>query len=128
MEEELKESLFRKRRNGWTEVTDNEKENIFQLSEKYMKFLNKAKTEREFIKEARKFGFEFKKIKKEPCLVNLQENTKKIFPLSVIASLFANLFVDESCILQTMEKFNQLKCENGERLDIFFNNLANFKS
>lgn len=69
-----------------------------------------------------------KKIKKEPCLVNLQENTKKIFPLSVIASLFANLFVDESCILQTMEKFNQLKCENGERLDIFFNNLANFKS
>ena len=58
MEEELKESLFRKRRNGWTEVTDNEKENIFQLSEKYMKFLNKAKTEREFIKEARKLADE----------------------------------------------------------------------
>ena len=85
-------------------------------------------TQGKIIKEARKFGFEFKKIKKEPCLVNVQENTKKIFPLSVIASLFANLFVDESCILQTMEKFNQLKCENGERLDIFFNNLANFKS
>ena len=58
MEEELKESLFRKRRNGWTEVTDNEKENIFQLSEKYMKFLNKAKTEREFIKKARKLADE----------------------------------------------------------------------
>ena len=85
-------------------------------------------TQGKIIKEARKCGFEFKKIKKEPCLVNVQENTKKIFPLSVIASLFANLFVDESCILQTMEKFNQLKCENGERLDIFFNNLANFKS
>ena len=56
MEEELKEKLTRKRKCGWLGISENEKEEIFKLSEKYMEYLNKAKTEREFIKQAKKQG------------------------------------------------------------------------
>ena len=41
--------LFMKKENGWKDLDTRQKEEIFNLSEKYMKFLNKAKTEREFI-------------------------------------------------------------------------------
>ena len=58
MEEELKEKLFRKRKQGWTDTSESEKEEIFKISEKYMEYLNKAKTEREFIKQAKKLADE----------------------------------------------------------------------
>ena len=58
MEEELKEKLFRKRKQGWTDASESEKEEIFKISEKYMEYLNKAKTEREFIKQAKKLADE----------------------------------------------------------------------
>ena len=56
MEEELKQKLFAKKENGWKTVDTRKKEEIFKVSEKYMNFLNQSKTEREFIKEARKLA------------------------------------------------------------------------
>ena len=56
MEEELKEKLFNKKDNGWETLDSNQKEEVFDLSKKYIDFLNVAKTEREFIKHARKLA------------------------------------------------------------------------
>jgi aspartyl aminopeptidase len=56
MEENLEKKLFNKKENGWKSVDNTEKEKIFELSKNYMNFLNTAKTEREFIKEARKIA------------------------------------------------------------------------
>ena len=58
MEEELKEKLFNKKDNGWETLGSNQKEEVFDLSKKYMDFLNVAKSEREFIKHARKLANE----------------------------------------------------------------------
>ena len=58
MEEELKEKLFNKKDNGWESLDSNQKEEVFDLSKKYMDFLNVAKTEREFVKHARKLANE----------------------------------------------------------------------
>ena len=54
MDEELKEKLFNKKKNGWEKLETRRKEEIFNFCKDYMDFLNKAKTEREFIKEAKK--------------------------------------------------------------------------
>ena len=56
MGEELKQKLFNKKEDGWDVTDESQKEEIFSLSKQYMDFLNKAKTEREFIKEARKLA------------------------------------------------------------------------
>ena len=58
MEENLKKELFFKKENGWKNVNEEEKNKIFELSKKYMDFLNLAKTEREFVKQARKIAEE----------------------------------------------------------------------
>ena len=58
MGEELKQKLFNEKKIGWENLESNEKEEIFNLSQKYMDFLNIAKTEREFIKKARKMADE----------------------------------------------------------------------
>jgi aspartyl aminopeptidase len=62
MEENLKEKLFMKKENGWTTISEEERKEIFALSDKYIRFLNKSKIEREFIsnakKEAEANGFE----------------------------------------------------------------------
>ena len=50
--------LFNKKDNGWETLGSNQKEEVFDLSKKYMDFLNVAKTEREFIKHARKLANE----------------------------------------------------------------------
>ena len=52
--EELKEKLFNKKNVGWENMEANKKNEIFDFCNGYMDFLNKAKTEREFIKHARK--------------------------------------------------------------------------
>ena len=54
MGEELKEKLFNQKKDGWEDLDTNQREEVFNLSKKYMDFLNVAKTEREFIKHARK--------------------------------------------------------------------------
>ena len=58
MGEELKEKLFLNVSNGWKDVDEQEKQKIFDFSNEYMSFLNKAKTEREFIKNAKKMADE----------------------------------------------------------------------
>ena len=56
MSEELKEKLFDKKENGWKSVNDEKRQAIFDFSKGYMDFLNQAKTEREFVKKARKLA------------------------------------------------------------------------
>ena len=56
MGEELKEKLFHQKEIGWDSVDESKKAEIFKLSKNYMDFLNVAKTERKFIKEARKLA------------------------------------------------------------------------
>ena len=56
MEEELKEKLFNKKKVGWENLDTRRKEEIFNFCTDYMDFLNKAKTEREFVKEAKKIA------------------------------------------------------------------------
>lgn len=58
MEEQLKEKLFAKKENGWKNIDEAKKQEIFKLSDEYMAFLNKSKTEREFIKNAKKLADE----------------------------------------------------------------------
>ena len=58
MEENLKEKLFDKKEFGWKGTSEEEKKEIFDFSNGYMKFLNKAKIEREFIREARRLAEE----------------------------------------------------------------------
>ena len=58
MEENLEQKLFMKKENGWETVDTRTKEAIFNFSKDYMSFLNKAKTEREFISEATKMARE----------------------------------------------------------------------
>ncbi len=56
MGEELKKKLFNVKKDGWEEANETERKEIFDVSEKYMEFLNQAKTEREFIKKARELA------------------------------------------------------------------------
>ena len=56
MGDELKKKLFMNKENGWNLVDENEKKQIFEFSENYMNFLNRAKTEREFVREAKKLA------------------------------------------------------------------------
>ena len=58
MEESLEKKLFKQKENGWNTVDTRAKEAIFNFSKNYMNFLNKAKTEREFITEATKMARE----------------------------------------------------------------------
>ncbi len=58
MEENLKDRLFNKKESGWKSVDDTEKKNIFDFSKRYIDFLNVSKTEREFVKAAKKLADE----------------------------------------------------------------------
>ena len=49
----MKEELFNKKEIGWKDVNEREKEEIFNFCNGYMKFLNKAKIEREFVEQAK---------------------------------------------------------------------------
>ena len=53
MEEKLSDKLFNKKKVGWEDISPEEKNEIFVFCDGYMKFLNKAKTEREFIAQAK---------------------------------------------------------------------------
>jgi len=54
--ENLKEKLFRKTNTGWEGIEKEKKEEIFSYCTKYMEFLNKSKTEREIISNARELA------------------------------------------------------------------------
>ena len=53
MEEKLSDKLFNKKKVGWEDINPEERNEIFAFCDGYMKFLNKAKTEREFIAQAK---------------------------------------------------------------------------
>lgn len=58
MEENLQEKLINKKEIGWETIDEETKKKIFEFSQRYMNFLNKAKTEREFVKETIKLARE----------------------------------------------------------------------
>ncbi len=50
--EELKKRLFNEKKNGWEIASEEEKNNIFEYANGYIKFLNKGKTEREIVQNS----------------------------------------------------------------------------
>ena len=58
MEENLQDKLINKKENGWETIDEETKKKIFEFTQGYMNFLNKAKTEREFVKETIKLARE----------------------------------------------------------------------
>ena len=56
MKNNLSDKLFNKKEDGWETSNEQKRNEIMGISEKYTSFLNKAKTEREFIKQARKLA------------------------------------------------------------------------
>ncbi len=58
MEENLKEKLFNKKDNGWINLNEQEKNDIFDFCDGYINFLNNAKIEREAVVEVRKMAEE----------------------------------------------------------------------
>ena len=49
----LEEELFNKKKSGWETATDEDKGLIFKFSDEYIEFLNRSKTEREFVVSAK---------------------------------------------------------------------------
>ena len=49
----MEANLFDKKEIGWKEINEEQKKEIFEFCNNYMKFLNKAKTEREFIEKSK---------------------------------------------------------------------------
>ena len=47
----LKEKLFRPKKNGWENLKENQKKDIFNYAKEYIDFINEAKTERECVKK-----------------------------------------------------------------------------
>ena len=64
--------LLKNKKSGWEEITDEQKNEIFNFSNEYMNFLNSAKTEREIIRETEKLA-------REHGFKNLYEYTE-LFP------------------------------------------------
>ena len=56
--EELKKKLFKNKENGWNEVDENIREEIFSYAKGYIEYLNNSKTEREIIKSSKKIAEE----------------------------------------------------------------------
>lgn len=50
--EDLKERLFNNKKNGWEEISEENKKEIFNYAKGYMDFLSKSKTEREIVRNA----------------------------------------------------------------------------
>ena len=53
-EKKLEEKLFNNKKSGWEGISEEDKKIIFKFSDEYIEFLNKSKTEREFVLSARK--------------------------------------------------------------------------
>ena len=56
--EKLKKKLFKNKENGWNEVDENIREEIFSYAKGYIEYLNNSKTEREIIKSSKKIAEE----------------------------------------------------------------------
>lgn len=49
----LEEKLFNQKKSGWETASEEDKKLIFKFSDEYIEFLNKSKTEREFVNSAK---------------------------------------------------------------------------
>ena len=78
MEENLREKLLDKKEFGWKTVNEEERNKIFDFAEGYLNFLNKAKIEREFVREARRVA-ENNGFKDINSLENLKSGDKIYF-------------------------------------------------
>ena len=50
---ELKEKLFKDRKSGWENLSDEELEQIFRFADEYMYYLNASKTEKEIVQNSK---------------------------------------------------------------------------
>ena len=94
---ELEKKLFRPKKNGWENLNEEERKNIFEFSNKYIDFINKAKTERESVKE-------IEKILKENNFQNIleKENLKakdKIYYINREKNIYAAIIGEEDLSL-----------------------------
>ena len=66
MGEELKKKLFVSKENGWLDLNNNTKQDVFSYAKGYINYLNNSKTEREIISSSKKIAEEngFKNIEK----------------------------------------------------------------
>ena len=64
--EELKKKLFSSKENGWLDLDNNTKQDVFSYAKGYINYLNNSKTEREIISSSKKIAEEngFKNIEK----------------------------------------------------------------
>ena len=56
MEGTMQEKLFKNIESGWKSIDEEETKKVFEVSKNYMDFLNIAKTERDFVKNARRLA------------------------------------------------------------------------
>lgn len=56
MEGTMQEKLFKNKESGWKSIDEEETKKVFEVSKNYMDFLNIAKTERDFVKNARRLA------------------------------------------------------------------------
>lgn len=94
---ELEKKLFRPKKNGWENLNEEERKNIFEFSNKYIDFINKAKTERESVKE-------IEKILKENNFQNIleKENLKakdKVYYINREKNIYATIIGEEDLSL-----------------------------
>ena len=94
---ELEKKLFRPKKNGWENLNEEERKNIFEFSNKYIEFINKAKTERESVKE-------IEKILKENNFQNIleKENLKakdKVYYINREKNIYAAIIGEEDLSL-----------------------------
>lgn len=94
---ELEKKLFRPKKNGWGNLNEEERKNIFEFSNKYIDFINKAKTERENVKE-------IEKILKENNFQNIleKENLKakdKVYYINREKNIYAAIIGEEDLSL-----------------------------
>ena len=52
----LKEKLFNQKKNGWEGLSEKQRNEIFNYCNGYMRYLNKGKTEREIVKQAKQLA------------------------------------------------------------------------
>ena len=51
--QKLKENLFNKKKIGWEEISEEDKNNIFRFADEYMYYLNHSKTEKEIVETSK---------------------------------------------------------------------------
>ena len=89
-----KDELLMKKESGWKSINESEKEEIFKLSDEYISFMNKSKTEREVVKSVILLLEEnnYKNI----CDVDLLNKGDKVYFINKNKNVFAAVIGEES--------------------------------